>query len=268
MEKRRNEEVQSKLEDDKPLEDVLRSLLEKSPTLSSPFLKGLRAVNPFKTLQVQQQEKEFEGKKHPTFFKFKDKEYGTELHRDCHINQRCRITFETDVVNDYFSRNVDKGDFSLFLVSGEKRSPVSDFVGPNLQDGVASLVVHLSLNCEVGDVLTTFDAIVNDPTLVEPFRDRFVLAVKPALVVHPGTPGERRKSPGTTEGKDREVAAGITIPKIIKVHESDWTKYSPRFDKYTAMRVTIDAVRLPNGRDKMTRVRTLTSSKSTWITCS
>lgn len=244
MEKRRNEEIQSKLEDDKPLEEILKSLLEKSPTLSALFLKGLRAVNPFRTLQVQQQEKEFEGKKHPSFFKFKDKDYGKELQRDCHINQRCRITFETDVVNDYLSRSVDKGEFSLFLVSGGNYIPVSDFVGPNLQDGIATLVVHLPANCEVGDVLT-FDAIVNDPTLIEPFHNRFVLQVSPALVALSGTHGERRKPPSTKEGEEREVTAGITLPKIIKVFETEWNKYSPPFDKHTAMRVTIDEVRLP-----------------------
>jgi hypothetical protein len=85
-ERRRNEEIQSKLEDEKPLEEILKSLLEHSPTLSALFLRGQRATNPFKTLQVQQQEKKFEGKKHPSYFKFKDKPYGTVLCRDCHFN--------------------------------------------------------------------------------------------------------------------------------------------------------------------------------------
>jgi hypothetical protein len=85
-EKRRSEEVQSKLEDEKPLEDILKSLLEHSPTLSNLFLQGLRASNPFKTTKVKEQQQEFQGKKHPTYFKFKDRDYGRELHRDCHIN--------------------------------------------------------------------------------------------------------------------------------------------------------------------------------------
>ena len=55
-EKRRAEEIQSKLADEKPLEDILKSLLEHSPTLSTLFLQGQRAVNPFKTLQVAGQE--------------------------------------------------------------------------------------------------------------------------------------------------------------------------------------------------------------------
>lgn len=37
-----------------------------------------------------------------------------------------------------FSRTVDKGEFSLFLVSGEQTASVSDYVGPNLQNGVAT----------------------------------------------------------------------------------------------------------------------------------
>src|SRR5437588_8875748 len=70
-ERRRNEEIQSKLADEKPLEDILKSLLEHSPTLSALFLKGQRLANPFKTAQVTTQPREFQGKKHPTYFKFK-----------------------------------------------------------------------------------------------------------------------------------------------------------------------------------------------------
>ena len=135
-EKRRNDEIQSRLQDEKPLEDILKSLLETSPTLSALFLQGQRATNPFKTLKVRGEEQEFHGEKHPTFFKFKGKEYGVELSRECHINQRCRVTFETDAVNDYFSRNVDPGEFSLFLISSGQRVPVADYVGPNLHNGI------------------------------------------------------------------------------------------------------------------------------------
>ena len=236
-EKRRSEEVQSKLEDEKPLEDVLRSLLEHSPTLSNLFLQGLRAPNPFKTLKVREQEKEFRGKRHPTYFKFKDKDYGKELCRDCHINQRARIVFETDAVNDYFSRGDDKGQFRLETVCEGASTPVSDFVGPNLQNGIATLTVRLPDNCNVGDKLR-FHATVNDPTLVEPYTNVFIIDVKQEAESNGGKGGHRQPPPGD-KGHDREAPAGIALPNRILVYQRDWPSHDPAFDKYTALRLGI-----------------------------
>lgn len=246
-EKRRAEEIQSKLADEKPLEDILKSLLEHSPTLSTLFLQGQRAVNPFKTLQVAGQETEFHGKTHPTYFKPKGKEYGKELRRDCHINQHFRILFETDAVNDYFSRKVDNGTFSLFLVAGGGKALVSDYVGPNLQNGIAVLTVQLPTNCLVGDLLR-FEAIVSDPTLIEPFRNVFLLDVKPELAVQPGTGGVRHRPPAKEPGEEREIAAGIALPNIIPIHEHEWATQTPQFDKYTALTLGIsDAPTMEGG---------------------
>lgn len=239
-EKRRAEEVQSKLENEKPLEDVLKSLLEHSPTLSNLFLQGLRASNPFKTLKVKEEEKEFRGKKHPTYFKFKDKDYGRELRRDCHINQRARIVFETDAVNDYFSRTDDTGQFTLEVVYEGSGSPVLDFVGPNLQNGIATLTVRLPDNCDIGDMLR-FRAAVNDPTLVKPFNNVFIIDVKEEVETNGGK-GGRRKPPSGDKGNDREVATGIALPNIIPIYELDWPNQNPAFDKYTALRVGISDV--------------------------
>ena len=238
-ERRRSEEIQSKLEDDKPLEDVLKSLLKQSPTLQALFLAGTRLTNPFKTAEVREKEEKFEGKRHPSYFKFKGKDHGQELHRDTHIDQRCRIVFETDAINDYFSREVDNGDFELGFVSGSSRVPVSNFVGPNLQNGLATLTLQLPANCEVGDMLQ-FEAIVSDPTLVEPFRNEFVISVQPVATV-PGNrkPGERRKPPSDKKVPGRGGPGGILLPNVVKVDESEWKNKNPQFDKYTALRVVI-----------------------------
>jgi hypothetical protein len=252
-ERRRNEEIQSKLADEKPLEDILKSLLEHSPTLSALFLQGKRATNPFKTVEVATQQVEFRGKKHPTYFKLKGKEYGRELHRDCHINQRCRIMFETDAINDYFSRTVDKGEFSLFLVSGEQTASVSDYVGPNLQNGVATLTVQLPSNTKVGDSLR-FKSVVSDPTLLNPFENEFVLNIKTHAVIQPGGESKPRPSPTTQKGEEREIATGISLPNIVLVEESMWSSQNPAFDKYTSLRIGVsDEVGGNNGDNSQTQ---------------
>ena len=141
-ERRRREEIEARLEDSKPLEDVLRPLLEKSQVLSDFLLRGKRASTPFRTKGVGSEDKPFKGERYPKLFKFKGKQYGVELHQNCHMNQRCRITFETDAANDYFNRDIDRGEFSLFLVSDDGRSPVEDYA-LNLQSGIATLNLPL-----------------------------------------------------------------------------------------------------------------------------
>jgi hypothetical protein len=248
-EKRRAEEIQSKLADEKPLEDILKSLLEHSPTLSALFLHGQRLSNPFKTMQVTAEPKEFHGKKHPTYFKFKGKDYGRDLRKDCHINQRCRITFETDAANDYFDRTADKGTFALFLVAEETRVPVTDYVGPNLQNGIATLTLNLPNNCEVGDVLR-FKAVVSDPTLLDAFENNFILDVEAEVTTGPGGPHGPKEPPTKEDGEEREAITGISLPNIILVNEADWGNQTPPFDKYTALRIGVsDVVGPGNGEN-------------------
>lgn len=237
-ERRRAEEIQAKLAEEKPLEEVLQSILKQSPTLASLFLTGTRASNPFHTVSTEQEDVPFEGKTHPMFFKFKGKDYGTVLVRDCHLNQRARVTFETDAVNEYFSRQVNKGIFSLARVAGNGRIPVTDYVGPYPNNGIATLNMELPANCTPGDNLE-FEAVVSDPTLLNDFTNRFCLTVKPELPPPVNGRSIRRKPPSERPGQDREVPSGITMPQIIPVYESEWASYEPVFDKYTALRIGI-----------------------------
>lgn len=237
-ERRKREEIESKLEDDRPLESVLESILKQSPALSSLFILGKRLSTPFKTKEVIDQETKYKGKKHPTYFKFKGKEYGQELRRECHINYRARITFETDTVNDYFSRDIDRGEFTLFLEEGEDKYLVTDYVGPNLQNGIATLNVKLPGSVIIGDSLH-FISIVSDPTLLKPFENTFYIKVLEEAQPS-GKKGERRKPPSDKEGKDRERPTGISLPNIKIVKEEEWNNYEPPFTKYTALRVKLD----------------------------
>jgi hypothetical protein len=250
--RRRAEEIQSKLAEEKPLEDIIQSLLKHSPTLASLFLTGARATNPFKTVDVAQREKEFEGKHHPTYFKFKGKDYGKVMSRDCNLGQRCRITFETDTVNDYFSRQVNPGTFALSLVSGHNRSLVSDYVGPFPHNGIAVLSLELPQNAQVGDSLE-FEATVSDPTLLQDFTNRFSLSVK-AEVRPNGNPGTRRKPPVNDPGDEREMPSGIALPNIIPIDEANWGSVEPAFHKHSALRVRTtdiqDSTTNGNGDDR------------------
>jgi hypothetical protein len=240
-ERRRREETDEQLKDSKPLEDILRRVLRVSPILSRLFLAGERITNPFRTTSVTSEAAPFDGKAHPTFFKFKDKPYGTVLKRDCHINLRCRITFETDVVDDYFGRPAHQGEFRLYIQHGDVRHAVEDYVGPNLQNGIATLSVRLPANCQVGDQLD-FVASVDDSTLLDPFENCFTVTVKGAAEVRSGT-GKKGNPPSEKPGGEHEVATGIQLPEITRVYATSengrktWGDLSPAFDKNSALRV-------------------------------
>jgi len=232
-ERRRREETESRLADSKPLEDVLTLVLKKSPTLANLFLRGNRAPNPFKTMKVREDEKPYQGKRFPTFFKFKGLEYGEVLVRETAKNMRARIVFETDAESDYFGRDSEKGEFSLHIVAGNRHVAVASYVGPNLHNGIATLNVALPENCQIGDELH-YLAVVTDPSRVEPFENRFTVRVKKEATPS-GGPGARRKPPTREPGDHRERPTGISLPKIIRVFEADWEKHN--FDKYTALRI-------------------------------
>lgn len=233
-ERRRREETEARLADSKPLEDILDNILKQAPSLANLFLLGKRASNPFKSTKAIKTEEPFDGKRFPTFFKFKGKEYGEEITRETHKNLRSRINFETDCVNDFFSRPMESGTFTLNIIADDKsRQPVSTFTGPNLHNGVATLSVKLPDDAAVGSTIH-YEAIVADPHNSRDFTNCFTVLVKEASTPS-GGPGTRNKPPGKKGGNDRETQAGIVLPNIIEVTEADWEQH--QFDKFTAMNI-------------------------------
>ncbi len=224
------------MEDSKPLEQILESLLKHSPTLANLFLFGKHASNPFKQAKAGAGEKPYEGKTYPTYFKFKGRDHGSELAREAHINMRCRIAFETDAVNDYFSRSIDPGTFTLYVLDGAEQRPVKDLdfaSNVNLQNGIANLSIKFPESCKVGDKVK-FVAVVDDATQLQPFENTFsVLLQKPAESA--GGKGERKRPPKGDEGDEREMPGGLELPECIRITEDQWSNQSPPFDKHTAL---------------------------------
>lgn len=235
-ERRRREEIESRIEDSKPLEQILETLLKHSPTLANLFLFGKHASNPFKQIKTGSEVKPFDGKTYPSFFKFRGKEYGQSLNRETPINTRCRIAFETDVVNDYLSRSIDPGAFTLFVLNGDERQEAKDAgfgSNVNLQNGIASLSIKFPEHCKVGEKLE-FVAVVNDSTRVEPFANKFSILLQKAAESSGGN-GHRQKPPNDESGNEREMPGGIEIPKPIPVRQEGWEKMG--FDQFTALEI-------------------------------
>lgn len=232
-ERRRREDIAEKLMDSKPLEDVLKDIMKKSPSLASLFLSGSKLKNPFRSLFVAGDERKFEGKRFPTVFKFRDLAYGAELTKPCHHGSRARVFFETDAENDYFSRELDTGQFELLIRRSAYHEPVTNYV-LNLHDGIASLSVELPADADVGDVVT-FVTRVSDTSTIDPFENVFRLAVGEPAVRRTGREGTRRQPPSKKKGHEREIPDSLELPVVTEIAENEWHKQN--FDKYSALSI-------------------------------
>ena len=235
QERRRRERIQDRLEDTGPMEEVLRRIMSKSPTLAKLFAEGQKLSNPLKANSIGAADAPFEGKTYPSFFKPKGKDYREVIEKECHQNMRARVFFETDAANDYFSRAIDPGAAMVFVVNEEERESILDSFTVNLQNGIATLSLTLPGTAVAGH---TFSVVcrVNDVTQIQPFENRIRLCVLGDA--HPGGgKGNRRKPPSNRPGSDREKEAMLSLPTIIQVFESDWDKQDPPFDQFSALSV-------------------------------
>ncbi|NMC58669.1 MAG: hypothetical protein GYA51_04675 [Candidatus Methanofastidiosa archaeon] len=221
--KRRQETMVEKISDSKPFKDILNDVINKSPLLQALFISGEDIKNPFKFTSAIEEEK-FIGKPHPTYFII---EKGNEF-RECHLDQRFKVQFKTDVENEYFTRDFYPGEFSFKL----NNSYVKDY-SLNLWKGTATLNVTLPENVKEGNILNG-EIWVNDETLIEPFYCSFKRKVERAINQNSGGKGER-KNPSKYGNGDKQIPSRLALPDIHEVYHDEWDNYS--FDKYSALTI-------------------------------
>ena len=258
-ERRQNEEVAERLEDSRPLEEVLESILRTSPALEKLFLLGQRLSRPHRTGSNGYRsgesgtngQSEFVGRTHPTFFRFYKRPESDLLDRTCEVGRRSRIKFETDVSNDYFSRASNPGEYLVEVIEGDLEATE---IGSSLtlHNGIANWSVSLpSELVDVGDEVT-LQFTVTDPTLVEPFVKIVRLSMVPRSNSgsgsgqresltgggQKGSRGNQSSDNGSGSREPREPG-GLRMPEVHKVREEQWDKYG--FDQLSACKTVEDA---------------------------
>jgi hypothetical protein len=231
---RQKDMMTDKMKDDKPLADVLQTLIKNSPNLTALLQFGQRISAPFNTNPTgSHDEKPFRGEVYPSFFKVKGTAYGEKHKRECPINYRMRLTFETDVRDDYFSRRIENGKFSMIWTDKAGIEQKVSIVGPTLRSGLASVMVTLPDGIDVGDILTMI-ALVEDTRST--FNNVFEVKIRPrADHQKSGGTKQRDKKPNDQQGNDREKPRQLATPKIDPVYRDRWEKF--KFDEYTGMRM-------------------------------
>jgi len=235
--KRQKELMNDKMKDDKPLADVLQNIIKSSPNLTALLQLGQRITAPFNANPTgSQEEKPFKGEIYPTFFKLKGTTYGETQKRECPVNYRMRLQFETDARDDYFSRRIEGGKFSMVWTDKSGKDQKVSIVGPNLRRGAATVMVTLPDGVEVGDVLKMV-AITEDTRAN--FKNPMEVNVRPWAEHRKGGDTKRKdKNPNEQQGKDRERPRQLSSPKIDPVYRDRWEKF--KFDEYTAMKMDVE----------------------------
>ena len=224
-ERRKREDIENRLEDSKPLADIIENILKKSPTLSKLFINGIRIHNPFKLQKVKSTEV-FIGKKYPTYFKL-IKDYPKDKPKVTPNNVKLRIQYKTDVENEYFNRDSDPGNFSLSFCGNE----YADFA-INLWNGIATLNVQLPKNLNIGSIYD-FSSKISDISLIEPLEESFYIKVEKEIVKKPSSPSRRKRPSSDKDGKDIVGSAHLDLPDLREVRADEWFKYD--FNKETAL---------------------------------
>ena len=225
-EKRRHEEIGEKLEDSKPLKEIIEDVIRKSPSLNSLFLTGHRINNPFNLTDVGNVEN-FNGKEFPTYFRLV-KEFTLEKPKHCAINKKFRVNFETDANNDYFSRDTYPGNFEIDCLNQKM-----DGHSLNLWNGIATLTCSLPKDVKVGDNLE-YDVRCSDEYNMDPLNNRFHILTEIESVKKDGKNGKHIQPPGN-KGKKRKAPESLAMPEITELYKDSWGE---RFDQEGALSVT------------------------------
>jgi len=226
-EKRRREEIESKLEDSKPLANILEKIIKDSPTLSDLLIEGIRIKNPFKLKSVGEGEK-YIGKEYPTFFTV-NKQFNEENPKLCPINRRFRVFFETDAVNDYFTRDRDPGTLEVYL-----NDILVDNVSYNLWNGVCTVTLTPPEGVSVNDKLK-YVVNVSDISRFDPFSNSFFVRIVQPSVENGGGNKTPKPRGSDEEGDERNDESGFSLPNIRIVRQDEWQKFG--YNEKTSLRV-------------------------------
>lgn len=236
---RRQKAIQDKLEDDKPLNDVLQSLMKNNPILSRLFLRGLNLSAPFppgggKGGSNKGAAEKFVGKRYPDYFRFKDRKDGESMQRPAQIGVRCRVTLETDAEDTYFLRDHEPGAWNVRRMIEGQWVDAGGWSATGPKSGIAHLMFDaLPGGTAVGDRLE-YLIEVTDPVRFDAFSMELNLDVIAASGGGSGGAGSSRNA-NSGKGATGGVGSMLNLPNITTVSESDWCTHG--FDELSVLKV-------------------------------
>lgn len=222
---RRRKQAQDSYLNEKAPVEAFQRLLDLDPTLSSLFATGDRLV----TSTGPAEKQPFIGRKFPTFFRISNEPKGG-LTKACPVNKTCKVEFETDAVNDYFTRAIDPGRITI--------DPPDLVEQSHLWNGRFETRFRVPWDAEPGTVVTVRVTVtdVNREAFGGEFVSTFTLKAMPE-VDEPDQPSGPNHPRGPSSGGAKKGVV-LALPHITEIHKDDWDKYD--LDKYGAIRMRHD----------------------------
>jgi len=223
----RKQEIEEALSDNKEATSFLSDLLKSDPGLSGLFSVGDRLV----TSTGPGEAPPFVGAKFPSYFRLAKNPRGG-LVKSCPINRTCRIEFETDAVNDYFSRSDSPGHITC--------DPPNLIEHSNLWNGRYTARFRAPWNSKIGDRIAVKVTVedVNTDSRDAPFISIFTLVVEKEA--EPPTGGGGPSSGRKPTNESKKSAPALALPKVVDVRREDWEKRKPPFTTHTAVQLMHD----------------------------
>jgi hypothetical protein len=221
---RRKQVIEAHLQEKAPLETFQR-ILDLDPTLSSLFAAGDNLA----TSTGPGIKPPYVGRKFPTFFRLSN-EPKDGLIKLCPINRTCKIEFETDAMNDYFTRAITPGKITF--------TPIDLIEHTHLWNGKFETRVRVPWNAQSGDAVkirvnvTDIEREARDI----PFISTFTITAAPELE-DGWTSGPPIKPRSANIGGSRRGVV-LATPKVNEVHKGEWSQYD--FNKYNAIKLMND----------------------------
>lgn len=230
--KRRDAAISEKLNDEKPLEEVLKSVFKSSTVLSALFLTGKRLKNPT-NLSQGNSGSEYIGKYNPTFFTIIKKKKSDDVYvKRAQLGRKFRIQFSTDAENDFFTRDKYPGIHEL--QRDGKICEEDHFV--NLHNGVAILNITLPESALVGSEYK-YRYLITDTNVDRDFENVFIIKVV-ELQESNGGGGGRIPPAGEKNNNKTITPTGIELPNVTEVFKEEWDNHG--FTKESALKVIQD----------------------------
>ena len=196
---------------------IIQDLVRADPTLANLFGKGQAVKVPVGPVGPPVK---YIGKEYPTFFRLTKQPAGG-LVKQCAKNRSCRVEFETDAANDFFSRVRNRGSLELSGSPGRVG-------GVHLWNGRATVRLAPPETSCVGDLLKVKIA-VSDVSRSEPFESSLTIEVM-SEVPEPGPESPRLPRPETETG-----GALAGLPNIVEVRQESWGE--AKFNENSALAI-------------------------------
>lgn len=201
--KRREEEMKTKVENSKLMNDILEDVLTGSKVLNSLLLQGKDIHVPKGRGEVKTKEISTSSKQFPTYFKLKKKNRKT-----AELGRNVRIDLETDAPNDYFTRDKLSGWYEL-------KTDVGVLTDYSLRiancEAVLSFYVDPQLFKEGENY--TFKLFIDDDTRIFPFDIEFDLTI----VAKTSDVHDKNQNGKGEKGKKEKGS-----PNVVSIRKDGW----------------------------------------------